>query len=317
MELRPLAGALFIFASSMVAQSFAPTQVWNRVVDAAEEPIALAQVSIASSSGKNWELTTDREGNAHIQILPGTYEAAATAQGIAAEQGSNLTVVARMEIDCDIVNCDVATIDEINLPLDLSALAGPFIPAEALEAPIDTRTAHDSKPELATKAQLERLIAAHDLRQWTFTHDIVIDEKSIPHSHPVLTLHARHLKQDDELLSTYLHEQLHWFLERHTAETKASEEDLKKLYPNVPVGYPEGANDTESTYLHLLVCRLEEQADRAVLGEERTAAVMQFWAGDHYRWVYRTVLADGAKIDEILKRHGLAEPDARIADSNR
>jgi len=54
-----------------------------------------------------------------------------------------------------------------------------------------------------------------------------------------------------------------------------------------------------------------------VLGEERTAAVMQFWAGDHYRWVYRTVLADGAKIDEILKRHGLAEPDARIADSNR
>ena len=90
-----------------------------------------------------------------------------------------------------------------------------------------------------------------------------------------------------------------------------------KLYPEVPVGYPEGANDTESTYLHLLVCRLEEQADRAVLGDDRTADAMKFWAGDHYRWVYRTVLADGAKIDEVLKRHGLDLPDARKADSGK
>jgi hypothetical protein len=187
-------------------------------------------------------------------------------------------------------------------------------PSSTLDSSLTIRTAHDSAPELATRAQLERLLAAHDLRQWTFTHEVVINEKSIPHSHPVLTLHTRHLKQDDELLSTYLHEQLHWFLVRHPAETKASEQDLMKLYPIVPVGYPEGANDTESTYLHLLVCRLEQQADLAVLGEQRSAAAMQFWAGDHYRWVYRTVLADRAKIDEILERHGLAAPDARQPD---
>lgn len=176
------------------------------------------------------------------------------------------------------------------------------------------RTAHDSVPELATKAQLERLIAANDLSQWTFTHEIVIDEKSIPHSHPVLTLHARHLKQDDELLSTYLHEQLHWFLTRHPVETQAAEDDLRKLYPNVPVGYPEGAQDTESTYLHLLVCQLEQQADRVVLGDQRTTEVMQFWAGDHYRWVYRTVIQDEAKIEDILKRNHLDSPDARHPD---
>jgi hypothetical protein len=182
------------------------------------------------------------------------------------------------------------------------------------DSSLTIRTAHNSPPEVATRAQLERLLGEYDLRQWTFTHEVVIDEKSIPHSHPVLTLHTRHLKQDDELLSTYLHEQLHWFLVRRPAETKAAEQDLIKLYPTVPVGYPEGANDTESTYLHLLVCRLEQRADLAVLGEQRTAAAMQFWAGDHYRWVYRTVLADGAKIDEILERHGLAAPDARQPD---
>ncbi len=178
------------------------------------------------------------------------------------------------------------------------------------------RTAHNSAPELATRAQLERLIAAHDLSRWTFTHEVIIDEKSIPHSHPVLTLHTRHLKQDDELLSTYLHEQLHWFLTRHPGQTQAAEQDLAKLYPTVPVGYPEGASDTESTYLHLLVCRLEQQADLAVMGRQRTDEAMQFWAGDHYRWVYRTVLADGRKIDEILKHHGLASPDARAATAD-
>lgn len=185
------------------------------------------------------------------------------------------------------------------------------------QQPVTIRTAHNSAAELATKAQLERLIAANDLRQWTFTHEVAIDEKSIPHSHPVLTLHTRHLKQDDELLSTYLHEQLHWFETRHPEETKAAEQDLMKLYPKVPVGYPEGANDTESTYLHLLVCRLEQQADRAVMGDQRTAVAMQFWAGDHYRWVYRTVLADGPKIEEILRRHDLANPDARTADTSQ
>lgn len=185
-----------------------------------------------------------------------------------------------------------------------------------VESPLTIRTAHSSAPELATKAQFERLIGAYDLSQWMFTREIVIDEKSIPHSHPVLTLHTRHLKQDDELLSTYLHEQLHWFLTRHPAERKAAEQDLMKLYPTVPAGYPEGANDTESTYLHLLVCRLEQKADLAVMGEQRTSDVMQFWAGDHYRWVYRTVLHDGSKIDEILERHGLATPDARRGAQN-
>ncbi len=208
-------------------------------------------------------------------------------------------------------------VTQIEVTTETSAIATPFIPSQPLESPLNIRTEHNSEPELATKAQLERLVAAHDLRQWTFTHEIVIDEKSIPHSHPVLTLHTRHLKQDDELLSTYLHEQLHWFLEPQPTETKAAEQELMKLYPKVPVGYPEGANDTESTYLHLLVCRLEQHADRAVLGDERTAEVMHFWAGDHYRWVYRTVLADGTKIDEILKRHGLAGPDARDSRGQR
>ena len=151
----------------------------------------------------------------------------------------------------------------------------------------------------------------YDLRPWTFTDDVIIDDRAIPHSHPVLTLHTRHLNHEDELLSAYVHEQLHWYFSAHQAETEAAERDLMKLYPEVPVGYPDGGNDRESTYLHLLVCLLEENADQALIGQQRTKQVMDFWAGDHYRWVYRTVLNDAPRIEAVLKAHHLDDPQQK------
>jgi hypothetical protein len=63
--------------------------------------------------------------------------------------------------------------------------------------------------ECRTQEQLERLLASYDLGKYTFTRSVVVDEKSIPCVHPVSTLHSRHLGQNDLLLSTYVHEQLH------------------------------------------------------------------------------------------------------------
>ena len=61
---------------------------------------------------------------------------------------------------------------------------------------------NDTTRERQTKEQLERLLASYDLRKYTFTDEVIVDEHSIPHSHPVLTLHTRHLNSDDQLLST-------------------------------------------------------------------------------------------------------------------
>lgn len=107
------------------------------------------------------------------------------------------------------------------------------------------------------------------------------------------------------LLSAYLHEQLHWYLEAHRAQTEAAEQELRKLYPKVPVGYPEGAQDEESTYLHLVDCYLEMKADRQLMGTERAAKVMAFWAGDHYTWVYKTVTRDEKTISGIIEKQHL------------
>lgn len=164
---------------------------------------------------------------------------------------------------------------------------------------------NESEAEQQTRSQLKKLLAAYDLKKYTFTNQVVIDEHSIPHSHPVLTLHTRHLNSDDQLLSTYVHEQLHWYLVAHQKQTDAAEAKLRKLYPKVPVGYPDGARDEESTYLHLIDCYLEMQADRSLLGQQRAADVIRFWAGDHYRWVYQTIVRDEAQIGAIVREEHL------------
>ena len=182
------------------------------------------------------------------------------------------------------------------------ALAGKSV---AQIGSISIQLAHNSEREIDTEKQLARLLTSYDLHKYTFTHSVIIDERSIPHSHPVLTLHTRHLKSDDQLLSTYVHKQIHWFLEQHSEQTPAAENDLRKIYTKVPVGFPDGSDDEEGTYLHLITCYLEMQADRDLTGAERTAAVMNFWAGDHYRWIYKTVMQDENTIRGAVEQEKL------------
>ena len=172
-------------------------------------------------------------------------------------------------------------------------------------AAVSVEPRHGTDAEVKTEKQLEHLLDSYDLRRYTFTRAVVIDENSIPHSHPVLTLHTRHLNSDDQLLSTYVHEQLHWYLAQHSQQTQAAEDELRKIYPKVPVGFPDGAQDEQSTYLHLITCYLEMLADRELIGPERTMEVMNFWSGDHYRWVYRTVIQDESKIASVVTEHHL------------
>jgi len=186
-----------------------------------------------------------------------------------------------------------------------------FLFADSNAPPVSIELKSGTDAELKTKEQLQRLLAAYDLSKYTYTRQITVDENAIPHSHPVLTLHTRHLHSDDELLSTYVHEQLHWFLDAHPQQTAEAEGQLRKLYPKVPVGYPDGAEDEESTYMHLIDCYLEMQADRQLLGPERAAVVMKFWARDHYRWVYKTVIEDESKIGSIAEREHLSLQDAQ------
>src|SRR5262245_5965571 len=163
-------------------------------------------------------------------------------------------------------------------------------PTALAQDPVAITLVHDSATERQTRDQLQRLLKAYDVSPWIYTKSIAIDDRAIPHSHPVLTLHTRHLKDDALLLSTFVHEQLHWFLVQKDDATEQAIKELRQRFPSVPTALPDGANGEQSTYLHLLDCYLEYRADQQLLGELVTRQVMEFWASDHYRWVYRTVL---------------------------
>ena len=160
---------------------------------------------------------------------------------------------------------------------------------------------HGSAAEAQTREQLQRLLATYDLSPWIYTKSIVIDERAIPFSHPVLTLHTRHLTDDELLLSTFVHEQFHWFLVERPEATEQAIADLRKVFPRVPAGGRAGDRDEYSTYLHLLVCYLEQQAVLQMLGELKAKRIMEFWATDHYTWVYQTIISRSREIDQIMR----------------
>jgi hypothetical protein len=75
------------------------------------------------------------------------------------------------------------------------------------------------------------------------------------------------------------------------------------MYPNAPVGLPEGADSAYSTYGHLVDCYLEIQADRELIDAKRTDVVIRNkpW----YTWIYKTILRDEEKIRAVVQEHGL------------
>jgi hypothetical protein len=171
----------------------------------------------------------------------------------------------------------------------------------------DIALKQDSRTERQTRDQLQGLLRTYDISQWIFTKSILIDDTATPHSHPVLTLSTRHIKDDELLLSTFIHEQFHWWTSRNDNfdATRQSITELRQLFPKVPAGAPEGAADENSTYLHLVVCYLEYRAVRELLGELKARQIMEFWANDHYTWIYKTVLERPRDIGSILFKYKL------------
>ena len=169
-------------------------------------------------------------------------------------------------------------------------------------APITLSYAHDADEERATGAQLLALLARYDLSRWRFTSTVRIEHGAIPHSHPTLTLNTRHLDDDGLLLSTYLHEQSHWFIGGRFEGVRRAVDELRQRYPEPPVGYPDGAQDEFSSYVHYVVCYLEWRALVDVVGDEEALRIFTFWRGDHYRSIYAAVMDDGAAIGEIVER---------------
>ena len=163
--------------------------------------------------------------------------------------------------------------------------------------------AHGTDRERQTRTTLEQVLGSYDLSKYLFTRQVTIEERAINHAFPVLTLNVRFAQSADELLSSFVHEQLHWHLRERGRDQREAVADLRIMYPGAPVGAPEGAETATSTYGHLIDCYLEIQADRQLIGPERTSAVIA--DKGHYTWIYKTVLQDESRIASVARKHHL------------
>jgi hypothetical protein len=172
---------------------------------------------------------------------------------------------------------------------------------------IDIDLDHAQREGDRVRDMLMALRRRHDLSRYQYTGIVRIVPGSDTFAQPVLTLGNRFATTEDELLSTYLHEQMHWYLwylgtpERDMLAPFMDE--LVRRYPDAPTAPPDGALGYDATYLHLVVNWLEITATSEYIGRERAVAVAK--AQRTYRWIYRTVLRDWDALGELYERHDI------------
>jgi hypothetical protein len=154
--------------------------------------------------------------------------------------------------------------------------------------------------------RLGQLLEKYNLSSYTFTNDVIVEDKVIPHSHPILTLNSFPYNDQKMHLTDLIHEQLHWYLEGKQEDVNKAVVKLKTKYPNVPIGHPFGCSNETSTYEHLLLCRLCHLAAIDLLGNKDADAILHYLQNHHYLWVYKTIEDDSAYLDFIIEEFNLA-----------
>lgn len=157
------------------------------------------------------------------------------------------------------------------------------------------------------KQNMLHLAQVYDLRPFLFTKKIHVESMVIPHSHPVLTLNTRSAEKPKKILSVWMHEELHWWMDKNPKATNLAINELKKIYPNAPKGM--GATP-DSTFLHLLVCFLEMKAVALYVGDKEARSIIEeiMRKDKLYPWIYYQVLYKDFAIKKIIKKHKLAPP---------
>jgi hypothetical protein len=172
---------------------------------------------------------------------------------------------------------------------------------------IDVDLDHARREGKRVRDLLQALRRRHDLSRYEYTRVVRIVPGGETFSHPLLTLGNRFSDTEDLLLSTYLHEQMHWYL-WHLGTPERDPvapffDELVRRYPEAPTCLPDGARSYEATYLHLVVNWLEVAATSEFIGRQRASAIAATqWT---YRWIYRTVLQDWDMLAELYERHGI------------
>lgn len=184
---------------------------------------------------------------------------------------------------------------------------------------VSIRTVNGTPDEERVRSALLDLMRQHDLSRWAWATDVRIDRDlrtlgvcSREDGEYIVRLRAAKQPADVEgrapfranwkgLLAVYFHEQLHAYLDLKDGQVQGAVQELRRLYPDVPVGGEEGARSEFSTYLHLILCTLELEAVSSLIGE---ATYREMKADPRfYRFIYGTVLRDTNALRNLIRQH--------------
>jgi hypothetical protein len=175
---------------------------------------------------------------------------------------------------------------------------------------IDIDLEHAQREASRVRDMLAALRRRHDLARYEYTSIVRIVPGGETFAQPILTLGNRFADSEDLLLSTYLHEQMHWYLwhlgtpERDMVAPFMDE--LVRRYPDAPIDLANGgARSYEATYSHLVVNWLEIAATSEFIGRERAIAVANAQRRRSYGWLYGTVVRDWDLLGELYERHDI------------
>lgn len=180
--------------------------------------------------------------------------------------------------------------------------------------PIEIQLANGTETEEQTRHALLRLLDEYPLEKWHYTDTVRIEDNVIPHSHPVLTLNTFGIGHPLRLLSTYVHEQLHWFwtLEQHEDRTWDAWRRFRTAFPDLPIDPPAGCGGEMSNYLHVAINSWELIGVGELIGDDSARALIG--GKPYYTAVYDIVLKEGDRIRAILDELDLMPPDQPPAD---
>ena len=166
---------------------------------------------------------------------------------------------------------------------------------------MEIQLAHGTGAEARTRDAVYRLLEKYDLRRWIFTNTMIVDETATPHSHPVLTIHTKRRERTSACCwRCSCTNNCTGSKSERAADRDRAIEQTRQRYPHrsrrLP---PEGAPGTSiRRACTSIVCYLEHCALARLLGAEAGREIIEALSRDHYRWIYRTVLADG----DVIRR---------------
>ena len=178
------------------------------------------------------------------------------------------------------------------------------LPKPNKEEPVIITTYSQSEKEKDIKMRLEAILKKYELEPYIYTKQIMIQDSTIPHSHPILTLSTRDTSEA-LILSTFIHEQMHWYTlsKNNTFEDLMTE--IKTMYPEVPIQLPEGGGSEKGTYMHIPINYLEYRHLKQVIGDDKALKVLEYLKTHHYTWIYETVEKDYEKLEALFEKHKL------------